>query len=120
MTEATSLPLARFSLVEVNDAGVPLCLRLATSLAAKIAADLGARKIREELDAGTLVTVGAPWQPEPGSVHAVFPSRRGLLPAVRELLDFMGEAYRENARREAQSQARHGLPVLQPPTSLSD
>lgn len=68
--------------------------------------------IREELDAGTLVTVGAPWQPEPGSVHAVFPSRRGLLPAVRELLDFMGAEYRENARREAETQARHGIPTL--------
>ncbi|MEN4920168.1 LysR substrate-binding domain-containing protein [Achromobacter spanius] len=68
--------------------------------------------IREELDAGLLVPVGAPWQPEPGSVHAVFPSRRGLLPAVRELLDFMGAEYRENARREAETQARHGIPSL--------
>ena len=42
MTEASSLPLAHFRIVEVNDANVPLCLRLATSLAAKIAADLGA------------------------------------------------------------------------------
>lgn len=76
--------------------------------------------IREELDAGTLVPVGAPWQPEPGSVHAVFPSRRGLLPAVRELLDFMGDAYRENARCEAATQTRHGIPTLQPVQSLSD
>ncbi|MRT33208.1 LysR family transcriptional regulator, partial [Xylella fastidiosa subsp. multiplex] len=41
--------------------------------------------IHEELDAGRLVNVGGPWQPEPGNVHAVFPSRRGLLPVVREL-----------------------------------
>ena len=38
MTEAAPLPLARFTIVEANDADVPLCLRLATSLAAKIAA----------------------------------------------------------------------------------
>ena len=38
--------------------------------------------------------------PEPGSVHAVFPSRRGLLPGVRELLDFMGAEYQKLARRE--------------------
>ncbi len=76
--------------------------------------------IREELDAGTLVPVGAPWQPDPGSVHAVFPSRRGLLPAVRELLDFMGTEYRENARREAETQVRHGIPVLQSKQLLSD
>ena len=76
--------------------------------------------IREELNAGLLVPVGAPWQPEPGSVHAVFPSRRGLLPAVRELLDFMAAEYRENARCEAETQARHGIPSLQPLASLSD
>ncbi|MNT53285.1 LysR substrate binding domain protein [compost metagenome] len=76
--------------------------------------------IRDELDAGSLSTVGAPWQPEPGSVHAVFPSRRGLLPAVRELLDFMSAAYRENARREADTQTRHGIPTLLPTHALSD
>ncbi|KRC84580.1 HTH-type transcriptional regulator DmlR [compost metagenome] len=76
--------------------------------------------IRDELDAGSLSTVGAPWQPEPGSVHAVFPSRRGLLPAVRELLDFMSAAYRENARREADTQTRHGIPTLLPAHALSD
>lgn len=76
--------------------------------------------IRQELDAGTLVAVGAPWQPEPGSVHAVFPSRRGLLPAVRELLDFMSAEYRENARREAETQLRHGIPPIKSPASSSD
>jgi DNA-binding transcriptional LysR family regulator len=29
------------------------------------------------------------WQPRSGIVHAVFPSRRGLLPSVRTLLDFL-------------------------------
>src|SRR5215471_16245641 len=52
MAEATSLPLARFSLVEVNDRDVPLCLRLATSLAAKIAADLGADVLKIEPPGG--------------------------------------------------------------------
>ena len=56
--------------------------------------------IREELADGRLVDVGRPWAPEPGSVHAVFPSRRGLLPGVRELLDFMGAEYQKLARRE--------------------
>ena len=56
--------------------------------------------IREELADGRLIDVGRPWAPEPGSVHAVFPSRRGLLPGVRELLDFMGSEYQKLARRE--------------------
>lgn len=76
--------------------------------------------IREELDAGSLVALGAPWQPEPGSVHAVFPSRRGLLPSVRGLLDFMSEEYRQNAMREADTQARYGIPTLNIPPLLSD
>jgi len=65
------------------------------------------------------VPVGAPWHPEPGAVHAVFPSRRGLLPAVRELLDFMSTEYRETARREMQTQQRHGIsaPKGVPPSS---
>ena len=67
--------------------------------------------IREELEAGTLVDVGAPWQPESGSVHAVFPSRRGLLPGVRDLLDFMNTEYREVARREHEAQMRQGRSV---------
>src|SRR3546814_13825160 len=28
------------------------------------------------------------WRPPAGIIHAVFPSRRGLLPSVRALLDF--------------------------------
>ena len=37
---------------------------------------------------GRLVHVLPDWRPPAGIVHAVFPSRRGLLPSVRTLLDF--------------------------------
>ena len=60
MTAVPSLPLARFSLVEVNDVGVPLCLRLATSLAAKIAADLGADVLKIEPPGGDPVRHAPP------------------------------------------------------------
>jgi len=33
------------------------------------------------------------WQPRHGIVHAVFPSRRGLLPAVRALIDYLAERF---------------------------
>lgn len=46
----------------------------------------------EELRDGRLVNVLPGWAPKPGIFHAVFPSRRGLLPAVRRFLDFLGEA----------------------------
>ena len=41
---------------------------------------------------GRLVQVMPGWAPRPGIFHAVFPSRRGLLPAVRRFLDYLGDA----------------------------
>ncbi|TLF45981.1 LysR family transcriptional regulator [Halomonas urmiana] len=45
----------------------------------------------QDLQAGRLIDVLPGWQPRGGILHAVFPSRRGLLPSVRALLDFLGE-----------------------------
>ncbi|MBC7380005.1 MAG: LysR family transcriptional regulator [Burkholderiaceae bacterium] len=45
----------------------------------------------ESLANGRLVQVLPGWGPQAGIVHAVFPSRRGLVPAVRAFLDFLGE-----------------------------
>ena len=45
------------------------------------------------LASGALVQVLPGWAPPPGILHAVFPSRRGLLPAVRALLDFLVERF---------------------------
>jgi DNA-binding transcriptional LysR family regulator len=44
-----------------------------------------------ERQAQLLVPVLPGWAPKPGMVHAVFPSRRGQVPAVRSFLDFMGQ-----------------------------
>jgi hypothetical protein len=42
-----------------------------------------------------------------GAVHAVFPSRRGMVPAVRSLLDALSEGFAvaecQDARRAAQT-----------------
>jgi DNA-binding transcriptional LysR family regulator len=46
---------------------------------------------RDELRDGRLVALLPDWAPPAGVVHAVFPSRRGLVPAVRRFLDFLGE-----------------------------
>lgn len=48
---------------------------------------------REQLAKGTLVRVLDDWEPKREVIHAVFPSRRGLLPAVRALVDFLSEEY---------------------------
>ncbi|MBI5279127.1 MAG: LysR family transcriptional regulator [Burkholderiales bacterium] len=45
----------------------------------------------EELAGGQLVRVLPGWEPRPGIVLAVFPSRRGMVPAVRRFLDFLGD-----------------------------
>ncbi|WP_395405267.1 LysR family transcriptional regulator [Pseudoduganella sp. UC29_106] len=45
--------------------------------------------VEDNLQNGTLLDVIPGWEPKGGVVHAVFPSRRGLLPAVRLLLDYM-------------------------------
>lgn len=46
---------------------------------------------KAELQARLLVPVLPGWLLRPGQVHAVFPSRRGQVPAVRSFLDFMGQ-----------------------------
>lgn len=45
------------------------------------------------LASGELVEVMPGWAPAAGVVHAVFPSRRGLLPSVRGLIDFLTAEY---------------------------
>lgn len=42
---------------------------------------------------GRLVDVLPDWAPRSGIVHAVFPSRRGLLPSIRGLIDFLAEEF---------------------------
>lgn len=49
--------------------------------------------VRDDTASGALVRLLPQWRPRSGVVHAVFPSRRGLLPAVRELIDFLAARY---------------------------
>ena len=48
---------------------------------------------QEQLRSGTLVQVLPGWAPRPEIIHAVYASRRGQLPAVRALLDFLGQQF---------------------------
>lgn len=54
-----------------------------------------------DLTTGTLVDVLPEWAPRSGIVHAIFPSRRGLLPAVRGLIDFLAAEFSELSEAEA-------------------
>ncbi|BCX69567.1 LysR substrate-binding domain-containing protein [Pseudomonas izuensis] len=49
--------------------------------------------VRDDIAAGHLVELVPGWAPKSGIIHAIFPSRRGLLPSVRSLIDFLGEEF---------------------------
>lgn len=61
-----------------------------------------------DIEAGRLIHVLPEWRPRAGIVHAVFPSRRGLLPAIRTLLDYLAQ--------ECERQRRSMGKVLHDPT----
>ncbi|GAB7126449.1 LysR family transcriptional regulator [Silvimonas sp. JCM 19000] len=63
-----------------------------------------------ELNNGQLIPVLPDWAPARAYVHAVFPSRRGLVPAVRHFLDYLDEALPGAA-------AAHGM-TPRPPVEL--
>ncbi|MES1936775.1 LysR substrate-binding domain-containing protein [Salinisphaera hydrothermalis] len=52
--------------------------------------------VGDDLAAGRLVEVMPGWTPPEKLLHAVFASRRGQLPAVRALLDFLAESVGES------------------------
>ena len=49
--------------------------------------------VSEEIRKGTLLHLLDDWRAPPEIIHIVYPSRRGLLPAVRALIDFLAERY---------------------------
>jgi len=63
----------------------------AAALAGLGIAQLPESGVREDLQSGALARVLPEWKTPEGIVHAVFPSRRGLLPAVRVFIDFLAE-----------------------------
>ncbi len=56
---------------------------------------LPAMILGDELRSGSLVRLLPEWHSKGAVVHAVFPSRRGLLPAVRSLIDFLAKKFSE-------------------------
>ena len=73
------------------------------ALAGAGAARLPTLVVWDDLLAGRLVTLLPDWKPSNEIVHAVFPSRRGLLPSVRALLDFLADECAAQRRRVPES-----------------
>ncbi|MNO05709.1 hypothetical protein D3C81_2272080 [compost metagenome] len=49
--------------------------------------------ITEQVANGSLLQLMEQWRPQREIIHAVFPSRRGLLPAVRALIDYLAHSF---------------------------
>ena len=49
--------------------------------------------ITEQVANGSLLPLMEQWRPQREIIHAVFPSRRGLLPAVRLLIDHLAQGF---------------------------
>ncbi|SFC60170.1 transcriptional regulator, LysR family [Polaromonas sp. OV174] len=73
-----------------------LALRLAALQGVGVV-QLPTMMVQHDVQQGRLVDLLPQWRPRPGVVHAVFPSRRGLLPAVRELIDFLAAEFAKPA-----------------------
>ena len=62
--------------------------------------------VAEDLEDGRLIDLLPDWRTRRWIVHAVFPSRRGLLPSIRLLLDFIAEGCAEQQRSVRERSAR--------------
>jgi DNA-binding transcriptional LysR family regulator len=69
-----------------------LALR-AAAIAGVGVVQLPSMMVREQIERGELAQVIPGWAPRREIIHAVFASRRGLLPAVRALVDFLAERF---------------------------
>ncbi|HNP52900.1 MAG TPA: LysR substrate-binding domain-containing protein, partial [Nitrosomonas nitrosa] len=49
--------------------------------------------VREQLAQGQLARILPEWAPRREIVHVVFPSRRGILPSVRVLIDYLAQRF---------------------------
>ncbi|MBR2537379.1 MAG: LysR family transcriptional regulator [Hyphomicrobium sp.] len=67
----------------------------------------------DPIASGKLVNVIPGWSPTAGIVHAVFPSRRGLLPSVRGLIDFLAADYdrAEKVERKAEKRRKRSADI---------
>lgn len=61
---------------------------------------------------GDLEVVLPEWSAPEGTMHFVYPSRRGMLPGVRALVDFLAERLPEATRRNHEQCMKRELPAL--------
>lgn len=62
--------------------------------------------VADDIRTGRLIDILPEWSPKAGIIHAVFPTRRGLLPSVRTLIDFLAKEYMDLGSRSEIDTAR--------------
>lgn len=82
------------------------------ALAALGVVQLPTLMVWRDIEEGRLIHALPHWRPRAGIVHAVFPSRRGVLPSVRVLLDYLA--------RECARQRHDANQVLRDPLAMPD
>ncbi|SAK99163.1 LysR family transcriptional regulator [Caballeronia arationis] len=75
-----------------------IALRQAAAAGAGVV-QLPTMMLKEDIANGTLQQLLPDWAPRSGIIHAVFPSRLGLIPAVRELIDFLAARFDQASER---------------------
>ncbi len=68
--------------------------------------------VHEHLKSGELVDLLPTWRPRSGIVQAVYPTRRGMLPTVRKLLDFLSDEFAQVIAADCGYLAAGGLHTL--------
>jgi DNA-binding transcriptional LysR family regulator len=95
--KAAPLDLGRRSLPDCGDQFSSCALRLAALRGVGVCQS-PTFVVEEDLRTGRLIDLLPDWAPKAGIIHAAFPSRRGLLPSVRALLDFLAREYAKFGR----------------------
>jgi DNA-binding transcriptional LysR family regulator len=61
--------------------------------------------VADDVRSGRLIDLLPEGSPNSGIIHIAFPSKRGLLPSVRALIEFLGNEYRKLGEAELLSRS---------------
>jgi DNA-binding transcriptional LysR family regulator len=87
--ENSELAMRQFGISEMILVATPDLTLKGAAMGGLGAALIPGHLVAEEVETGVLVRLLPELKTPGGIVHAVFPSRRGMIPAVRALLDFL-------------------------------
>ena len=66
--------------------------------------------VADDVRSGRLIDLLPEWSPNSAIVHVAFPSKRGLLPSVRALIEFLGKEYRKLGETAGENELQRRSP----------